>query len=203
MKLDPACTAVLALHFERDIIEPDGPFGAVFNEMIVRHGVLENTARVLDAARDRGLPVVYARVAFPPGHPGLEAHTPLNRAVLESDSLIKGTRGTEIVEAVAPHPTDIVFDHEGTSAFIGGRLEEILSEHDIDTVILTGAATNVIVEGTARDAGNLGYHVFVLSDCVAAGDDPAHKASLATLGLIIDGVISSSDILEALTGQVA
>lgn len=204
MKVDPASTAVLALHFERDVIEPDRPFGAVFNEMVVRNGVLENTAKVLTAAREQGMPVIHARVLFPEGHPGLEAKTPLYAMVLEANALVKDTAGTELVDEIGATPGDVILDHEGMSAFVGGQLGQILAENGCDTVVITGVATNVIVEGTARDAVNHGYNAYVLSDCVSAGDDASHEASLATMGMLTNGVVPSEEFLTALrTGATA
>jgi nicotinamidase-related amidase len=200
----PGSTAVLALHFERDVIEPDRPFGAVFNEMVVRNRVLENTSKVLAAAREQGIPVIYARVVFDEGHPGLEPKTPLYGMVLEANALVKGTAGTDIVPELAPASDDIVLDHEGMSAFVGGQLGRLLSDRGVDTVVLTGVATNVVVEGTARDAVNNGYDAYVLSDCVSAGDDAGHEASLATMGLLTNGVVTSDEFLAALgTGATA
>jgi nicotinamidase-related amidase len=204
VNVDPGSTAVLALHFERDVIEPDRPFGAVFNEMCVRTGVLENTAKVIAAAREQNVPVIYARIVFPEGHPGLEPRTPLYGMVLQANALVDGTPGTEIVDELAPAGDDLVLEHDGMSAFVGSELGQVLSGRGIDTVVLTGVATNVIVEGTARDAVNLNYNTYVLSDCVSAGDDAAHEASLGTMGLITNGVVTSDEFLAALrTGATA
>lgn len=198
MELDPGKTAVLALHFMRDTIEPDRAFGAAFNPMVVANGVLEHTATVLDAAREAGATVVYARVVFPREYAGMEPSTPLYAAVMQSGGFQEGSEGIDIVEQVAPHSSDIVLDHLGTSAFIGGELDEIFAQRGIDTVVATGVTTNVIVEGTARDAGNRNLKTFVLSDCCSAGDQATHDASLANLGLIIDGVATSDDFLSAI-----
>ena len=57
-------------------------------------------------------------------------------------------------------------------------------QHWIDTVLFTGVATNVTVEGTARDAVNLAYHTILISDACAAATDQAHEATLATFSLL-------------------
>lgn len=203
MLIDAAHTAVLALHFERDIIEPSGALGGASAPMIERDQVLENTARVLTAARERGIPVIYGRVAFDPGHPGLEPDTPLHELVLSSGALVKGTPGTAIVDAVAPAPGEVVVDHVGTSAFVGGELTRVLADRGITTVVVTGVSTDVIVEGTARDAGNAGLRTYVLRDCTAAPDDTSHEAALATLAFVIAGVGTSADFLASLQAEVA
>lgn len=204
MDLNPSRTALLALHFERDTIEPDGAFGSYFHPMIVREGVLEHTAAALAAARSRDVQVVYARVQFDQGYPGLDPTTALNGSTIEAGALLAGTSGTEFVEAVAPAAADPVFDHAGgTSAFRSPGLAGFLTERGIDTLVVAGVSTNVIVAGTVHEAVNRGFRVFVLSDCCACGDDQMQKATLETLGMISHGVVTSEAFVEAIEGAGA
>ena len=76
-------------------------------------------------------------------------------------------------------------------------LRQLLDARGITTLVLAGVATNVIVEGTARDASNLGFRTYVLSDCCSAADDATHESSLATLGLLTSGVTTSAEFLSA------
>ena len=46
---------------------------------------------------------------------------------------------------------------------------------------ITGVATNLTVEQTARHGTDLGFTVYVVSDCVTAADERTHEASLANL----------------------
>jgi nicotinamidase-related amidase len=204
VEIDPTSTAVLALHFQREVVAPDGAFGPFFAEQAKSRNVLANTAKVLEGARGAGIPIVYARVTFPPGHPGLTASSPLYGIVLEHNALVQGTPAVEIVDEVAPGRDDVVLDHEGMSAFVGGELDRLFADRGIDTVVVTGVATNVIVEGTARDAANRGLATYVLADCCSAGDDAAHDASVATMGLITNGIATSDEFLAGLgAGQPA
>lgn len=198
MIIEPTGAAVIGLHFLRDVIEPDRPFGAFFHAMVVRNRVLENTARVLTAARAAGLTVIHARIVFPRDYAGIEPITPLYRTVIDSGALQEGSEGVEVVDALAPHPDDVVLDHLGTSAFVGGGLQQLLDSRGVTTLVTTGVATNVIVEGTARDAGNRGFRTFVLSDCCSAADPATHESSLATLAMLTSGVTTSDDFLSAI-----
>lgn len=69
------------------------------------------------------------------------------------------------------------------------------------TVLVAGVATNISVEGTARQALDLGYRTVVVADACSAADDRAHQASLDTLGLIGE-VATLADVTEAL-GRLA
>jgi biuret amidohydrolase len=200
MQLDSSRSAVLALHFERDTIEPERAFGAFFDPMIKRNGVLDNTARALAAARAAGLPVIYVVVQFVEGYPGLDSDTALNRAAIDTRSLLAGTAGTEIVDALAPQPQDTVIDHPGgTSAFRSASLAPLLAERGIDTLIVAGVSTNIIVEGTVHDALNRDLRVFVLTDCCACADETTQEVSLGTLGMISHGLLTSHELADAVT----
>jgi nicotinamidase-related amidase len=199
MELDRTRTALLALHFERDTIEPEGAFGSFFHEMIVRDGVLEHTSDALAAARAAGVPVIYARVQFDADYPGLDASTILNGSTIAAGALLAGTPGTEFVEAVAPQDGDAVVDHAGgTSAFCSPDLAPFLVEHGIDTLVVAGVSTNVIVAGTVHDAVNRGMRVYVLGDCCACGDDATQQATLGTLQMVSHGVETSTAFVKAL-----
>lgn len=54
----------------------------------------------------------------------------------------------------------------------------------IETVLFTGVATNITVEGTARDAVNLVYRAVIVSDACAAATDAAHDTTLETFSLL-------------------
>jgi biuret amidohydrolase len=203
VNIDPTRAAVLALHFERDIVEPGGTFGGLLADGVARRGVLARTAGVLEAARVAGLLVVHGRVSYPAGHPGLDTGIPLFGMIVEHDALVEGTAAVEIVDEVAPHPGDVIVDHTGTSAFGGGELERLLRTRGVDTVVIAGVATNVIVDGTARDASNRGLKAFVLADCCSAGDDSTHAAALATLEMLTHGVVTSDEFVGSLRAVTA
>ncbi|WP_369830024.1 cysteine hydrolase family protein [Mycobacterium sp. 1465703.0] len=65
-----------------------------------------------------------------------------------------------------------------------------------DTVVFTGVATNITVEGTARDAVNFGYRTVLVSDACAAATYEAHAGTLATFALLGD-VVSAEQAANA------
>lgn len=71
-------------------------------------------------------------------------------------------------------------------------------ERGIDKVLLTGVATNLTVEQTARHGTDLGLTVHPISDCVAAATDDAHTASLANLELTTAGCLTAEQALIAI-----
>lgn len=204
LSLDPTRTALVNVHWQHDIVAPDGAFAPFFAESVRRHGVIGTTRGLVDAVRGSGALVTWARAAFQPGYPELILNTGLNHAIKDLGALIDGSPGAQIIPELTPGDDEPVVSHPGTSAFPNTALDTILRRRQIDTVLFTGVATNVTVEGTARDAVNLGYNVILVSDACAAATDEAHEATLATFSLL-GTVMAFPDIqhtLERQSGQV-
>lgn len=152
-----------------------------------------NIARLLDAWRARGMPVIHIRHdsrapdgAFVPGTPG---HQPKPEAV----SL----------------PGESVHHKSVNSAFIGTRLEEGLRSRGITSLVITGLTTNHCVSTTTRMAGNLGFDTHLVADATATFARPAlsgrlrpaqevHDAALSDLHQEFATVVITSDVLAAL-----
>ncbi len=87
------------------------------------------------------------------------------------------------------------------SALIPGSsdLEACLGEGAVDTVLITGVATDVCCEATARDAMIRDFHTIVVSDWLAARIDEEHNASLSTIYLYFGDVQASGQVIASLT----
>ncbi|QJY47457.1 cysteine hydrolase family protein [Pseudonocardia broussonetiae] len=195
---DPKTTAIVAVHFQNDVVGPDGAFAGFFRAEVERTGVLATAARLLDAARAAGAAVVHTRVAFRPGSADLDANSPLLGMVAQTGCLAEGSPGAAVTDELAPRDGDRVVTHHRVGGFQGSELDAVLRAAGVDTVVFCGVATNASVEGTARVASDLGYRTVVVSDACSAGSPEAHEASLASLGLLAE-VVSTDELLAGLT----
>jgi nicotinamidase-related amidase len=100
------------------------------------------------------------------------------------------------VEGLQPAKDDIVFEKFAPNAFLGTGFEWWLREHGIKTLLLAGAALETGIDGTARDALNLGYYTVIVRDCVGSPFRDTYDAALASLERIFD-VVDSSEIVSA------
>lgn len=194
--LNPRTTAVINIHWQRDIVTREGAMGPFFADEVEGRDVIKHAAQVLAIARSRGAPVVYARAAFRPGYPDLVRNCGLFEQVAATGCLQEGTPGAEIIPELAPEAGEPIVTHARLSAFKGTELELMLRARGVTSVLMTGVATNVTVEGTARDAVDLGYRTVIAADACAAADGPAHEATLATFGLL-GSVLNSTDLAAA------
>jgi ureidoacrylate peracid hydrolase len=181
------------------------------------------TARVLTAARQAGLPVVYLKMAFQPDlsdagptdAPNWLKHLPLavGKEVQAPDGtasriLIRDTWNTAILPALTPQAGDHVLYKHRFSGFYGTELDAVLRHLGAKYLLVTGCTTSICVESTIRDAMFRDYTCLLLADCTGEplGEDfqrSNHEASLFVIQALFGWVSSSEEFLRALAGLSA
>jgi nicotinamidase-related amidase len=106
-----------------------------------------------------------------------------------------GSKEREIPEMIQPKQDDIVLEKSTASIFIGTNFEYMMRNHNINTLLFTGIATEFGVESSARDASCRGFYPVVVSDCVSSSDRDAHDRSLKTMAKLFI-VESAGNILK-------
>lgn len=157
--------------------------------------LLSATPRVLNAARQAGVVVIYVEARRRPSF-----SSPRNKftsAVRPAVSPAEAVERMKIVPQLAPLEGEPVVHKPRMSAFYGSELQTMLTARDIDTIVLTGVATNFVVESTARYAVDADYRVIVLRDCCAAHSDEAHARALANMDPLVH-IATSEDFLASL-----
>jgi ureidoacrylate peracid hydrolase len=178
--------------------------------------VIAPTARVIAAARDAGIRIVYLKMQFEPDlsdagapdAPNFLVHRRLGigervrtRDGRSSSVLVRDTWNTEILTELAPQQEDIVVAKHRFSGFFDTELDAILKELGIASLIFTGCTTSVCVESTLRDAFFRDYRCLLLEDCTAEpiGSDLSrtnHEASVLVIETLF-GWVADSAALEA------
>ena len=181
LEISKAHTALLVMDFENDIVHPEGAFKDFgFAQMVADNNVLEKTSKLLTAARSSGVTVIYVSVKFREGYPERPANSGLWQGLHGANALVEGTWGSQIHDQLTPEKGEPIVTKRGVSAFAASDIEQILHKKRIGTLILAGVATNFVVEGTARQACDLGYDTIVVGDCCASMTQEAHDSSLNT-----------------------
>ncbi len=207
--VDLAATALLVIDMQKDFLYPGG-FGALLgNDVTLLQRTIVPIQQVLQAARQRGLLIIHTRE----GHlPDLSDCPPAKRLRWPSGGrigdpgpmgriLIRGEEGHAIIDEVAPLPDEIVIDKPGKNSFYATNLAEILQQHGIQNLFVTGVTTDVCCQATVIAANDRGYNALVLADCVASYSPARHTAALEVIkaqGGIFGWVTSSEQVLAAL-----
>jgi nicotinamidase-related amidase len=83
----------------------------------------------------------------------------------------------DLVPELARHvPPARVLDKRVYSPWIGGRLDPLLRQSGVDTLVVTGGETDVCVLATVLGAVDRGYRVVVVTDAVCSSSDESHDA---------------------------
>ncbi|MSP82233.1 MAG: cysteine hydrolase [Alphaproteobacteria bacterium] len=180
---EPRRTALLAIDFQRDFLDPEGfCVRRLGEDVTAMRAILPAARRILEAARRGGLHVIHTREGYRPdlgdmnalkrersisGTPG-----PLGRF------LVQGEPGQAIIPEMAPLAGEPAFDKPGFSAFFRSPLEELLRERDVTHLMVMGVTTQCCVHSTIRAAVDLGYWCLTIEDACAALRPAWHQAAM-------------------------
>ena len=117
----------------------------------------------------------------------------------ETGALVRGSWGAQIIEELTPHETDHMVVKKAYGAFFQSSLDRVLRNLGIQTLIMTGIATNFCVETTSREAVAYGYHVILVSDATATYDPEGHQATLKVIAAGFGDVMSTEEIIKTNT----
>jgi nicotinamidase-related amidase len=104
----------------------------------------------------------------------------------------------ELLPELGPQAGDILITKSTWGAFTNTSLAQQLKERGVTQVVITGCATSVGVETTAREAYGLGFNVTVVDDAVSDIAADAHTFSLTRICPRLGEVGTTAEILTLL-----
>jgi maleamate amidohydrolase len=182
---------ILVIDFQYGMTDPACPLGSSNQD-----APIAVARRVLAAAREAGLPVVYTRVAY---RDDLADGGLFVEKVPALGTLTLGSRWVEIDDRVAPAPGDYLLTKRHSSAFIGTELQQVLQNRGIDTVVTVGCSTSGCVRQTAVDAQAYGFRSVVVADAVGDRSPAQHRANLIDLDGKYADVVTADEAIAAIT----
>jgi ureidoacrylate peracid hydrolase len=199
-RLDSKRTAHVVVDLQNGFMAP----GAVA-EIAQAREIVPAVNRISEAVRDAGGLVVYIQNTFD--------EVAIRTWSTYFDHFCSPSRRQRMIEAFTPgadghalwfgldvRPQDLKVCKRRFGAFVPGSsdLHAILQERGVDTLIITGTASQVCCESTARDAMMLNYKVFFVADGNATFTDEEHSATVSAMAYTFCDVIGS----EALIGLI-
>jgi biuret amidohydrolase len=193
-------TALLALHFQNEVLHPDGKIRLGLGDDASRAAVIAAAGRLLAAARGGGVPVVHVQIAFRADFADVIQNCAIFRNVVRLGACVDGSWGAEFYPGLGPQPDEIVVTHTRISAFYGAPLDAAIWQLGARRLIVAGVATNSVVESTVRHPADMGYEIVVAADACSAADPQLHAAALANMALLAD-VVGVSEIAATLRAK--
>jgi len=179
-KLDPI-SALIVIDLQKGIVGMPTVHPA--SEIVARAGQLAR------AFRERNLPVVLVNVA---GRAPGRTDAGIPNFALPPD-------WTELVPELDQQPSDVLVTKQRWGAFLGTDLDDYLHRRGVTQVVLTGVATSIGVESTARSAYDLGYNVTLILDAITDRDVAAHAYAIEKIFPRLGETGTTGDLLKLLS----
>ncbi|MFB6673836.1 hydrolase [Streptomyces sp. NPDC056390] len=180
-------TALVVIDLQKGIVgAPTTPYTGA--EVVTR------SVELADAFRSYGLPVVLVRVSA--AADGADAVPGRNETQGRTGARPEGW--DVIVDELSGHPEDITVTKRNWGAFFGTDLDLQLRRRGITQVVMTGVATSIGVESSARAAHEHGYHVTLATDAMTDLDVEAHRNSIERIFPRLGETGTTEEITELL-----
>jgi len=190
-------TALLVIDIQNTYLEePEDPDEAIrwrpfFDRM--NGTVIPNTAKLIAECRNRGVEVIFARIACLK-EDGRDRSLSQKKPGFNYLLLPKDREDSHIVPELAAKDDEITVLKTTDSALTGTNLRIILHNMGIRNVIAAGIFTDQCVSSTVRSLADESFNVIVVDDCCAAATDELHKNELYTINMIYCHVVQLEDI---------
>ncbi|WP_263410702.1 isochorismatase family protein [Terriglobus tenax] len=185
LSFDPKKTALVVIDLQNGIValdtKPHSP-----------SQVMQNSRALAEALRAKGGTVLYV-------HVDMEKYRRLTSdQQMRDPNAALPANASEIAEGAGMQPGDLLVTKYGWDAFAQTSLEQQLRERGIETVVLTGIATNMGVESTLRHGTGLGFHFVTVEDACSTFTPEAQNFAFGFIFPRLSNVRSTAQVLEAL-----
>lgn len=201
-RYDPKRTALLLVDPYNDFLAEDGKLWPLIADVAASVDLHNHLHAALDSARATGIAVfiVPHHRAEPDDFTGWDHPTPYQLSGAKAQAFAKGSVGGEFHEAFAPQAGDVVVkEHWTSNGFANSDLDMLLKQKGIRNIVLIGLVANTCIEGTARAAVDLGYHVTLVRDATAAfSHDAMHAAHDINAPHFAHAVVTTATFIAAL-----
>jgi nicotinamidase-related amidase len=177
-ELKASNTAIVVIDMQVDFCQEGGWVAALTLALPLMREPIEPIARVLEAARNFGMTIIYTREGHRPdgsdlsavkkfrsclafGGAGVGERVPAGRV------LTRGEPGHQIIAELAPMPGDPIIDKVGSGCFYATEMEHICRQRGIENLVFVGVTTECCVNTSIREASDRGFDNLLLEDCTA------------------------------------
>jgi ureidoacrylate peracid hydrolase len=202
-KVEPAHTALIVVDVQNDFCADGGAFDKEGLDLTMIQATVPGMVDFVREARKVGLTIIYIQSIYFSENNWylsdvfLEHHKRAGRGKhIKYPLCARGSWGADFYEGIAPHPGEIIVNKHRYSAFHETDLDLILRSHGIRTLIMSGVATDVCVEMTAKVGFLKDYYIVFLKDCTATISEDMHNSALRNIAMYYGEVVSSGDVVR-------
>ena len=205
-KIDPKNAALLIVDVQNDFAAEGGMMDREGNDLSMSQGIIPRLQQLIDEAHEADVPIIFIRNVY-----NTDANWYLSDVWLEQAK--RARQGSYVIHSVCapdswagdfyeirPTEKDVIVTKHRFSAFQDTDLDLILRSRGIRTLIMTGIATNVCVESTARDGFFRDYYIVFTSDCTATYSKEDHEGTLNNIRRFFGEVVTADEVTGAWKG---
>ena len=163
---------------------------------------VESNAKLLDKARETGVPVFYVTPSGPDVYPD-DYHGTTKTSSGESDRSPEDQaewdkKIDKISPELEPEEDEVVLEKPRASSFFDMHMANMLHYYGIDTLIVTGMTTSGCVRGTVVDAQSSNFRTIVPPECVGDQSIISHELSLFDMSMKYADVTPVDEVIMKL-----
>jgi nicotinamidase-related amidase len=219
LTLEPARSALLIIDVQRYFARPDYPVGQVWEKLVagaadgyferVQTSVLPNIKRLQESFRSNRLPVIFcgAGCYLPDGRDLPEWMRDFDSVSLQllgcRASPPVGDPSWQFEDIIAPMPGELVLNKSSSGPLASTKLDQILHNLGITSLVVCGLTTAVCVTQTARELADRGFRVLVAEDACTELSEEMHRAALFAFSYVFGRVKTTYETIRFFEGVAA
>ena len=201
----PDRAALIIVDMQNDFVAPEGKMAEFGFYLESVRETIQPIKSLLQTARAQHYPILHTSMINDINQ------NPFSWSTFWGDPMVTlaGSWGAEHIDELQPQEGEHIITKYTYGAFEGTNLNTILRSKGIQTLLFTGTDLNICAGDTIHQAFALGYHVLVVSDCLASFSriGKAHSEQLHQMGLYIienhfGTVLNSQQLIEIMRRDV-
>ncbi len=219
VEFDSGRTAFLSIDMQQDFCGEDGYVDAMGYDLSQTQRAVQPIWNVLETIRQTDIDVIHTRE----GHKQDLSDAPFNkllRSKMAGDGdgigetpaggigplLTRGHENWDIIDKLAPEPSEPVIDKPTKGAFANTNIGLVLERLGTTHLVISGITTDVCVHTIMREANDRGYWCLLLKDATGATDNGNREAAIKQIkmqGGVFGWVSDSERFIKAVEEGVA
>jgi len=196
----PSRTALVLIGYQKDYFDPKGALYSVVEESHRVSGTLEHTVETLDNITESLITIVNTPIVFSETYKEIENPTGILKAIKEIEAFKEGTPGAEVIDEIRKYGDRIktIPGKKGFNAFSNTDLKKLLTDENIEQIVIAGCVSSLCINATALYAKDQGYEVTILSDCTSSRTPLEQEMFCDEIFPLFANVITHNDFINAI-----